>query len=54
MCFESIQSLMYKLRIFGIPLVDDQVTNIFCDNDHDTLQGCNRPQNNIYSEFAYH
>jgi hypothetical protein len=32
-CIEAIVHLRFKLRMFGIPILDDEPTRIFCDNE---------------------
>lgn len=32
-CIEAATHLRYKLRMFGIPIVNDEPTHIFCDNE---------------------
>ena len=31
-CIETIVHLRFKLRMFGVPILADEPTNIFCDN----------------------
>ena len=30
---EALQSLIFKLRMFGIPIMENAATIIFCDNE---------------------
>ena len=32
-CIEAVVHLRFKLRMFGIPILDDEPTRIFCDNE---------------------
>ena len=31
-CIEACQHLRFKLRMFGVPMDEDDATHIFCDN----------------------
>ena len=32
-CIEDVEHLRFKLRMFGVPLIDGHATHIFCDNE---------------------
>ena len=32
-CIEAIQHLIFKLRMFEVPMDEDHATHIFCDNE---------------------
>jgi hypothetical protein len=51
---EQIESLQYKLRMFGIPISGP--ANVFCDNDG-VVKNCTRPDSTIkkkHNAIAYH
>eukprot|EP00980_Cylindrotheca_fusiformis_P001039 scaffold282_cov121-Cylindrotheca_fusiformis.AAC.1 len=55
-CLESIQALRYKLRMFGVPIMDDGPAHVFCDNEA-VVKNCSRIEsvlNKKHSSIAYH
>eukprot|EP00980_Cylindrotheca_fusiformis_P025121 scaffold13124_cov73-Cylindrotheca_fusiformis.AAC.1 len=56
-CLESIQALRYKkLRMFGVPLMDDGPAHVFCDNEA-VVKNCSKIEsvlNRKHSSIAYH
>ena len=58
-CVETIQGLRYKLRMFGIPILETKngsPAHIFCDNDS-VVNNCSKVEsvlNKKHSSIAYH
>ena len=49
-CIETIRGLRYNLRMFGIPLQDNDPAHIFCDNES-VVKNCSHKK---HSSIAYH
>ena len=55
-CVEAIQGLIYKLRMFGIPILGNEPAYVFCDNES-VVKNCTRIEftlNKKHSAIAYH
>ena len=55
-CIETIRGLRYKLRMFGIPLQDNDPAHIFCNNES-VVKNCSRIESILHkkhSSIAYH
>ena len=55
-CVEAIRQLRYKLRMFGIPIRNDDPAHIFCDN-MSVVNNCSRVEsllNKKHTSLAYH
>ena len=55
-CIEEVRGLRYKLRMFGIPILDDGLTYIFCNNKL-VVNNCSSIDsvlNKKHSLVAYH
>ena len=55
-CIEAIRGLRYKLRMFGIPILNEEPTYVFCDNES-VVKNCSRVEsvlNKKHSSLAYH
>eukprot|EP00980_Cylindrotheca_fusiformis_P017227 scaffold5313_cov35-Cylindrotheca_fusiformis.AAC.1 len=53
---KSIQALRYKLRMFGVPIVDNGPAHVFCDNEA-VVKNCSKTEsvlNKKHSSVAYH
>ena len=53
-CFEMIEGLQYKLRMFGVPILGP--TNVFCDNKAVT-KNCSIPESTLkkkHHSIVYH
>ena len=55
-CIEDIEQLRFKLRMFGIPIVNDEPTYILCDNEGVVKNSSNVEStlNKKHSSIAYH
>ena len=55
-CVEDIEFLRFKLRMFGIPILNDEPTGILCDNESlvKNSTGINSTLNKRHSAIAYH
>jgi len=56
MCIEVIQALRFKLRMFGIPMINDEPTYIFCDNESavNNASKVESTLNKKHNSVAYH
>ena len=55
-CVEAIKGLRYKLRMFGVPIRNDDPAHIFCDN-MSVVNNCSRVEsllNKKHTSLAYH
>ena len=55
-CLKEIRGLRYKLRMFGIPIMDDEPTYVFCDN-LSVVNNCSHIAsvlNKKHTSIAYH
>ena len=55
-CIEDIEHLRFKLRMFGIPIYNDEPTYILCDNNSVVTNTSNVESslNKKHSSIAYH
>jgi hypothetical protein len=54
---EASQYIGFKLRMFGIPIVEGHVTNIFCDDNESVVKNSTKVEsvlNKKHSSIAYH
>ena len=55
-CVEAIRGLRYKLRMFGVPIRNDDPAHIFCDN-MSVVNNCSKVEsllNKKHTSLAYH
>lgn len=55
-CIEAVRGLRYKLHMFGVPLLDNEPTYIFCDNNA-VVKNCSHVEsvlNKKHNSLAYH
>ena len=55
-CVETIQQLRFKLRMFGIPMIDDEPSYVLCDNESvvNNSTKVESTLNKKHSSVAYH
>ena len=55
-CIEDVEYLRFKLRMFGIPILNKDATNLFCDNESVVKNSTNVDStlNKKHSSVAYH
>ena len=55
-CLEDVEHIRFKLRMFGVPIMEGHATNVFCDNEAVVKNSCNVDStlNKKHSSVAYH
>ena len=55
-CIEDVEYVRFKLRMFGIPILNEDATNLFCDNEGVVKNSTNVDStlNKKHSSVAYH